>query len=37
MVKEIKLSNCIISENNYPFIIAEMATTTMEILQLQKN
>lgn len=24
MVKEIKLSNCIISENNYPFIIAEI-------------
>ena len=24
MVKEIKLSNCVISENNYPFIIAEI-------------
>lgn len=24
MVKEIRLSNCIISENNYPFIIAEI-------------
>ena len=24
MVKEIKLNNCIISENNYPFIIAEI-------------
>ena len=24
MVKEIKLSNCVISEENYPFIIAEI-------------
>lgn len=37
MVKQIKLSNCIISENNYPFIIAEIGNNHNGDMKIAKQ
>jgi sialic acid synthase SpsE len=37
MVKEIKLSNCIISEDNYPFIIAEIGNNHNGDMEIAKK